>query len=214
MTVATFIAAATVVCIVFRMAIEACRRCGLEGLVLVAAGAFGLRVLAYQRIARRVVVELDVCPGEGGMTVHALGSHRVAVNVVGFVARKAVRRSIAMFVAGFMTLPALRLRMLAEQWEIGEFVIECIFVEMHDDGVPSLVVGMAAFAPGVADLGRQAMEARACAEIGGHVLVAIEAQGVLFRRLELRMAEIAVLLVFRMRLDDRAGHYERLDLRV
>ncbi len=88
--VATFVSAAAIVRIVFGMAVEALRRRRLERLILVATRAFGFRVLADQRKAGRVVIELDVGPRDGGMAVRAFRPHRVAMYVVCLVAGEAV----------------------------------------------------------------------------------------------------------------------------
>ena len=88
--VAAFLSAAPVVRVVFGMAVEARGRRADKRLVFMATGTLGFRVLADQREAGGFVIEFDVGPGNGGMAVGALGAHRVAVNVVGLVAGKAV----------------------------------------------------------------------------------------------------------------------------
>jgi len=62
MAVAAFIAAAAIVCVVFRMAIETFRRRALEGIVGMAVEAGGLLVLGGQGIPGGVVIEFDVQP--------------------------------------------------------------------------------------------------------------------------------------------------------
>ena len=88
--IAALLSTATVVGVVFGMAVEARRRRGLEGLVLVATGAFGFGVFADQRVTGGFVVEFDVGPGDSRVAIGALRTHGVAMHVVRFVAGKAV----------------------------------------------------------------------------------------------------------------------------
>ncbi len=210
--IAAPLSAATVVGIVFSVAIEAPGWRGLEGLVFVTARAFGLGVLADQRETGGFMVEFGVGPGDSRMAVGALRTHGVAVHVIGFVAGKAVRRRIAMLTACLVALDTLGFSVSSEQWKIREIVIERVFVEMHDIGIPSFMVGMAGRAGGIPGLPGQTMKSRTCAYVGGDLLMTVETQGALFRALELRMAGTAFFFVFGVTFNDLPGHDQRFDL--
>ena len=88
--VAAILSAAPVMGVVLGVAVETGGRRCLECLILVATRALGFCVLADQREAGRVVIELDVGPGDRRMAVGALRTHRDAMNIVRFVAGKAL----------------------------------------------------------------------------------------------------------------------------
>jgi hypothetical protein len=69
-------------------------------------------------------------------------------------------------------------------------------------------------AAGVARVSVQAVKTGSRVYIDGDVLVAIKAQGTLFGALELGVAGIAVLFVFRMTFYDLTGHNQRFYLGV
>ena len=204
--VAAFLAAAAVMGIVLGVAVEAIRRWRLEGLVFVAAGTLRLCMLADQREAGRVVVEFDVGPGDGGMAVAALRAHGVAVNVVRLMAGETIRRRIAVLAVRLMAFRALGFAVLAEQQEVGEVVVERTFVELHDIGVPALVVGVTARTAAFACLVEQAVISATSVDIVGDVLVTVEAQRTLLRAFELSMAGVTVVFVLRMTFDDLTRH--------
>ena len=210
--IAALLSAATVVGVVFGVAIEARGRRGLEGLVFVATGAFRLCVFADQRETGSFMVEFDVGPGDGRMAVGALRTHGVAMHVVGLVAGKAVRGRIAMLAACLVAFDTLGFSVFSEQWKIREIVIERVFVEMHDIGMPSFMIGMAGSAGRIAGLRRQTMKSRLRGYVSGDVFMTVETQCALFRTFELRVTGSALFFVFGMTLDDPAGHDQRLDL--
>ena len=116
--------AAAIVGIVFGMAVEASRWRRLEGLVLVTPGTLGFRMFADQREAGRVVIELHVGPGGGGVAVAALRAHGVTVDVVRLVAGKTLGRRIAVLAVRLVAFPAFGFAVLAEQREVGEVVCD------------------------------------------------------------------------------------------
>ena len=148
------------------------------------------------------------------MAIRTLGAHRVAMNVIGFVAGKAVRRRLAMLAAGLVAFSALGFAVFAEQGKVGQFMIEGVFVELHDIGIPAFMVGMTACTVIVSRIAGQAVKTGSGLHISGDILVTVQAQASLFRTLEFRVAGIAIFLVFGMAFDDFTGHHQRLDLRV
>lgn len=97
MAVATLLATATFVDIVVGVAAVA-GRCSIQKrLVLVATTTLGVRVLADQRIFRRVVIEFHVLPRGRRMAVATYGAHGFSVDVVGLMAGKALRLCFPVF---------------------------------------------------------------------------------------------------------------------
>lgn len=152
-TFAALLPAAAVVSVVLGVAVEAVLRWRRERLVCVAARTISFPVLTDQREAGRVMIEVNVGPGDGGMAVRTLGTHGVAVNVVCLVAGKTLGRRIAVLAASLVAFRAICFGMLAEQREVGEVVVEAAFVELHDIGVPPFMVGMAACTARIASRG-------------------------------------------------------------
>ncbi len=63
-----------------------------------------------------------------------------------------------MLAARLVAFAALCFAVFAEQREVGEIMVEGLFVELRDVGVPAFMVGMAGRAAGIASLVRQAMK--------------------------------------------------------
>ena len=99
------------------------------------------------------MVEFGVSPSSGGVAVRALGAHGVAMDVVCFVAAKAIRRRITVPDTGLVAFAAFGFPVLAEQGEVGELVVERSFVELHDIGIPAFMVGMTGRTAGIACVG-------------------------------------------------------------
>ena len=173
--VAALIAATTIVCIVFRVTVVALRRGVLKRVVGMAVETCRLLVLADQRVVGRVVVELDVEPLRGRMTVAARRSQCFSVRVVVFMTGIAVAGSVAMFLVRSMARGAFGFGMFAKQWEIGEIVVECLFIQLHDVGISTLVIRMAARAGRILRLLESAVEARRLVDVVGDVFVTVKA---------------------------------------
>ena len=81
-----------------------------------------------------------------------------------------------MFVASVVAIGTLGLPMPANEFEVGEVVIEGVLVETDDIRIAAQVVGMAGVALGVADVRVPAMKTIAGARVGRYVFVAVHAQ--------------------------------------
>ena len=153
--------------------------------LLVAVGALGVDVFAGQRELRLVVIELGFFPAVLGMAVHALGPERALVHVVLLVTGIAVLWRLPVLLLRFVALFALDLGVFAAQGIVGLGVVELVLVEIDDARVAALVVGVATLA-GCRLLA--AVEAGALTHVLPHFLVAIHAQPILRRAVELDMA--------------------------
>ena len=97
------------------------------------------------------------------------------------------------------------------QLEVGDVVVEQLGIEEHDVGVASLVVGVAAPALRGADLVAAAVKPAVSFQIGGHRLVAAQAQRVLGVSRERRMTVVAGGLQLGVRLGQRPRIDQPLD---
>lgn len=113
-----------------------------------------------------------------------------------------------------MAVAALVVRVLAEQREVSEFVIECIRVETDNIRVAALMVGMAVGADGTTGTTILAVKAGFCIDVTGDFFVTVEAQSALLAAFETLVAVGAVFLVLGMRLHNLARHDQCLDLRL
>jgi len=104
MTVVTFLATASFMDIVFRMAAGAGRFSAQKGLVFVASAALGGGMIADQWVVRRVVVEFHVLPRGRRMAVATLRSHGFAVDAVRLMAAKALRLCLPVLQTRFMAI--------------------------------------------------------------------------------------------------------------
>lgn len=82
---------------------------------LVTGGAFDVNVLARQRKARRTMVKLGLLPIALIVAISALGTQRPLMHVVLAMARAALRRRLAIFLARHVALVALQRLVLATQ---------------------------------------------------------------------------------------------------
>jgi len=141
--VLAFFAALTIVRVVFRVAAVTCRRCVLERLIFVASKALRVPVQTDQREVRHVMIEFDVEPAGGRVTIATFGSHGFIVNIIFNVARVALGLGIAKLCLGFMATAAIHIGMIAFQSEVRVLVIEQLPVQYNDYGIPSLMVCVA-----------------------------------------------------------------------
>jgi hypothetical protein len=165
-------------------------------------------VLAFElELGLLVVIEPRLLPLDLVVAVFALLAQAalVALVVVLPVAGIAVRRRVAELLPRLVAVVAAVPRVLvaAAQFEVGAVVIELLPVELGDFGIPALMVGMA-FPAGL--VFEAAVQPRVGPDVGRGVLVAVQAQVHLGGLVELLVALLALLFVFRVSLDDRAGH--------
>ena len=152
------------------------------------------------------MIELDVEPASGSVTIATFGPHGFIVNIIFNVARVALGLGIAKLCLGFMATAAIHIGMISFQSKVRVLVIEQLLVQYNDYGIPSLMVRVAVRAivePGILE---QAMETDDIADIKGDVLVAVQAQRTLLITIECLMAGIAIRLVFGMPCNDLARH--------
>ena len=160
------------------------------------------------------MIELDVEPASGSVTIATFGPHGVIVNIIFNVARVALGLGIAKLCLGFMATAAIHIGMISFQSKVRVLVIEQLLVQYNDYGIPSLMVRVAVRAivePGILE---QAVKTGDIADIKGDVFVAVEAQRTLLFTIECLMAGIAIRLVFGMPCNDLARHDQGFDLSI
>jgi len=136
------------------------------------------------------------------------------MRVIVFMARIAIVRRFAMFLVLGMARRAFGFGVFADQREIREVVIERIFFEVHDVGIPTLVIRMAARAGRILGLLESTVKARRLLDVFGDVLVTIKAQGALLSSLETLVTLGAIAFDFRVAFDHLPRHYQGFDLGV
>lgn len=144
------------------------------------------------------------------VTVGAQGPQAAFVFVVLFVACKAVRWRIAELDLRLVAIAARNFfaRMPAFEREVGELVVEGLFVQGRDVHRAPLMIRMA----GTAFLLPHATVITLFLDsILGDILVAVQAQGILRGFLETRVAALAVGFDVRMAFNDLARHEHALE---
>jgi hypothetical protein len=89
------------------------------------------------------MIEFDVEPAGGRVTIATFGSHGFIVNIIFNVARVALGFGIAKLCLGFMATAAIHIGMIAFQSKVRVLVIEQLPVQYNDHGIPSLMVCVA-----------------------------------------------------------------------
>ena len=160
------------------------------------------------------MIEFDVEPAGGRVTIATLGSHGFIVNIIFNVAGVAFSFGIAKLRLGLMATAAFHVRMIAFQCEVRVFVIEQLPVQYDDYGISSLMIRVAVGAivePGILE---QAMETGDIADVRGNVLVAVEAERALLAAIKCLVARAAFGFVFGMPFDNVARHDQGFDLSI
>ncbi len=211
MAVAAFGAAAPLVNVVVRVAIDTRCRCRCEGPVAVAVETACVAVPALEDIAGRGMVEVDIGPSGRGMTAAALLAQRALVHLV-VMAGMAGPGCVPVLFARLVAVTACHINVSSVQCEIGVPMVKRRFVENHDLCIPAFVIRMAARTRIVARIAEQAMEAATTIYVVGDVLVAVETQLPLLVACECDMAIIALGFDVFVSDDDFAGHHKRFYL--
>jgi hypothetical protein len=128
------------------------------------------------------------------------------------MANKALRWSLAMFRARFVTVGTGGLTVFADEPEISEVVLKRRLVELHNIGIAAFMIGMARSAALVEGAIMHAVEATSTVNIGCNFFVAVEAKRALLGTLEGLVTETAFGFVVRMTLDYVARHDQRFNL--
>jgi hypothetical protein len=152
------------------------------------------------------MIEFDLEPAGGSVTIATFGSHGFIVNIIFNVARVALGFGIAKLCLGFMAIAAIHIGMIAFQSKVRVLVIEQLPIQHNDHGIPSLMVCVAVRAIVLPGILEQAVKADDIADIKSDVLMAIEAQRTLLTAIECLMAGSAICLVFSVPCNDLARH--------
>lgn len=143
MAVIALAAAAALMRIIALVAAVAGRWCFLECLVGVTIKTGSLFVFADEAETSNVVIKADLDPVDGRVAVPTGITHRFAVYIVAFVAGDAIRRCIAVLLAGCVAIATGDIIMFAMQLEVCGLVLKGRLIERHDICVSAFVIGMA-----------------------------------------------------------------------
>ena len=205
-------AAATLVRVVFGMAVVAgCRR-ALERRVGMAGVALRRCMLADQRPFGRIVIEPGVGPADWLVAVAATVAHVISVRVVVRVAARTGRRRISVLVLCGVAIGTCGIEVPSDQREVGHAVIERVLVETNDVGVAAEMVGVTSFALCSAGVRVPAVESGAARHVVRHDVVAVQAQTALRLLVEGLVTARARGFDIGVSCDDIAGHQQALDV--
>ena len=178
----------------------------------VADDAGNILVLAREREACLAMVERRrLFPAFGRVASFASFTESAFVRLVLPVAANAVMLRRTELLSGTVTSLAGGGRMGAFEPEIGQTMVESRVIERRDLGLSAFVVGVAVLALDAGHICPLAVEARLVGEILGHILVAVEAQLVLYSFFERLVTARAILLEFCMSFDDLTGRDQPLE---
>src|SRR5512139_1126222 len=192
------------VLVILPVAGHAGHRRALEGIVPMAIGTLGLRMLVLEPEAGLVVIKLRLLPVGFRVAIRALRTQLALVCVVLLVAGNAACLRAPVLAAWAMAFAARRLGMLSLQQVIRLPMVEFLFVQNDQASVAALVFGMA-FAAQLPFRGAT-VKALLLRNIARHILVAVRAQRILPRTLEADMTLVALLFRLGMPLYHLARH--------
>ena len=207
--IATIIAAPAGVNIILSVATRARLR-GLKSLLQVATLTLDIEMRTAQRKGRGRMIERSDTPVFGGVAAGTVLTQIPLVRLVIRVAGDAFLRCRSMRLLLVVAAATGNRRVRAIENEISERMVEQLGVQSHDVGCSPLVLGVTALA-GPQRL-EPAMKSSLFSEIVGDLLVAVDAQHILFARIEVRMAVAAVVFEFSMAFDNRSRHHQSLQV--
>ncbi len=105
------------------------------------------------------------------MALRAFLAERAFMRLLLFMAGDALAGRFPKLLGRLMAAIAGKRFVRAFQIEIGKLVAKCFFVELHDIGVPALVIGMAMLAFGIDSIGTPPVQAALLLAISRDVLV-------------------------------------------
>jgi len=160
-----------------------------------------------QRIFGLVVIEPSRPPTGLFVTLAAVVVHRIAVFIVLAMARNTIIGRFSPRDFGFMAIAAGRRLVATEQSIICLRMVEGRFAQTIDVGITTDVVGMTASTLAIQGQGVSAMKALAPVDITGNQFVTAQTEPPLRIILEGEMTGAAILLEFRVSLDQLSRHY-------
>ena len=175
MAVLAFLSTAAVVCIVALVATEAGSWRVLIGFVHVAVETIGFVVLADQWVACRIMIETRVLPLGRRVAFGTSLTQEVLVDIIVFVTVDAFARCFAKLHVRQVAFVTFGLGMCALQHEVGEIVVERLFIQPDDIRFAALMVGVAGCALDASDIRMAAVKTGVAGDIHGHVFVAVHA---------------------------------------
>ena len=183
----------------------------LVDLTQVTSSTWHVRMLALQRKpGLAVIVGSRFPPVFDRVAAPAILAEISLVGLIGVMAAKTAGRRLRPRLSLGMTVRATKVEMSATEHKVRDCVIECGGIELHDDGIASLVVVMAEIAFGTLHERTLAVETGPLGQVCFHGLMTIKAKQILGRLGERRVARLALALDVRMRLDDRSRHKQSL----
>lgn len=173
--------------------------------------AFNLFMGARQRvtlIGGFRMIESGFLPRHGAVATGAILAEGFLVDVLFRMTTDAGRWRIAMLFLWPVAVAAGRVPVCTLERVIGQGVIKGLRRQAHDIRVAALVVGMAVPALALPRRAGSPVKALLAEDVGGNLVVTVQAQGTLFITREGHMALAAVFFDFGMTADHRARHDE------
>lgn len=151
----------------------------LMRLIDVAVRTVVLKMLAEQRVAGRIVVELNLQPVIRIVAIGTGVAEEILMHVIFDVTVNTCIGSVAVFHIRRMAFAAVSLAVLADKFVVRQQVIETCFDEIDNIGSSSLMFCMARGAGFVRNIVCLAMESAAVIHVGRDVFMTIATQLVL-----------------------------------
>ena len=158
-----------------------------------------LLMRALQRECCLAVIKLRVTPVFGGMATVTRLALLTLMNVVFFVTIDTLARRVPEQLARNMALRALDIDMPPLERKIGHQMIETMRIELNDIRIAALMFGMTDPAFAVRHTRLLAVKAFRIQQILRNLVVTVQTQAALFLILKIRMATLAILVLFLMR---------------
>src|SRR5207253_4908114 len=176
----------------------------------VADGTADVPVLSSQGECRGLVIEASALPGLLPVAVGTRLAQATVVGIYRLVTGDAGRRRVAVLRLRGVALDARHPLVRAFEAEVGDGMVEDLAIQQHDIDIPALMVRVTVPAFGALHVPAAAMEPAARGQVGGDLVVTVQAEGALSGLVKRLVAARALLLILGVALDERAGHEELL----
>ena len=146
------------------------------------------------------------------MTSRALLAECALMPII--LAMTAVTRTVrgAIFFSLLVTARAGEIGVLAFEFKIGSGMVERVAIEIEDIGITAFMIGVALLARQRGLMLELAVKAAFIGNIGRYHIVALHAQLILRLLGERSVTLVAIVLQFRMPLDQFSGHQQRFEI--
>ena len=130
------------------------------------------------------MIEFGICPVIWIVAIAAIAAEISFMSIVIDVAIDALAGCVAVLIVGLVAIRTFHLKVLTQQFEVGDEMVKRRFIKARYIGVPPFMISMTCGARAIPNIIGLAMKAGSAGPIGCNIFVAVEAKLILLRTVE------------------------------